>query len=612
MHDLNEILVFDLETTLDHKTIHMSAWDTIKRGSDGRWTYVTETSQDVSWCRDMEDFRSPYTDAYAVAGHNSITFDCPVLHKVAKFGLELSMQVDTLLLAQMLYPDNLGGHSLAKLVHLVGEEKMVSPDFETFTPEMVTYGKHDVFITCKLLVHLLNRFEDEKFSWSSYEMEREVKVEVALQEDNGFRLNIQKATLFRADLNDRVQQIEEQVKKVFYPQIEPIKGTPKARLEEVFDLETTARVAARFGIELKPTGKTNLYRITPVNLGSRPQLAQRLIHAGWQPIKYTALSLEAYNKSQDKADLTPIIDESTLEDSTVPEAKLLSERFKLTKTLAFVDKWLELVRDNGRVHGRVMSIGAPTARMSHFLPNMAQVPKVGKIKGQAHEDDMGFLCRDCWYVEDGNVLTGVDASGLELRALAHYANDPEMSKEILDGDIHTKNQEAVGLETRDQAKTFIYAWLYGGGPAKLGAIAGKGAGWGKTAKTKLIKRWKGIGKLLESLEWYIERGYVPGIDGRKLYIRKAHATLNTLLQGCGAIVMKQALLHCTRDLREAGIWFKVVANVHDEFQIEHRPEDTEQVQKIAKEAIVKAGVTLGLRVPLAGEAKTGASWAHTH
>ena len=69
------------------------------------------------------------------------------------------------------------------------------------------------------------------------------------------------------------------------------------------------------------------------------------------------------------------------------------------------------------------------------------------------------------------MLVGSDLSGIELRCLAHYMQDDDYTRELLDG-TSTKNQQAAGLPTRNNAKTFIYATLYGAGPAKIGSIVG--------------------------------------------------------------------------------------------------------------------------------------------
>lgn len=151
----------------------------------------------------------------------------------------------------------------------------------------------------------------------------------------------------------------------------------------------------------------------------------------------------------------------------LPDAKIIAEYLLLQKRVAQVKSWLELVQEDGKVHGKVLTLRAVTGRMAHNSPNVAQVPAVYSPYGKE--------CRECWTVASpNNVLVGCDASSLELRVLAHYLGDTKFIKEVVEGDIHTANQNAAGLETRDQAKTFIYAFIYGAGPAKIGSIVG---GW---------------------------------------------------------------------------------------------------------------------------------------
>ena len=105
---------------------------------------------------------------------------------------------------------------------------------------------------------------------------------------------------------------------------------------------------------------------------------------------------------------------------------------------------------------------------------------------------------------------------------------------------------------------------------------------------------------------------LPGLDGRKLRVRSAHSALNTLLQSAGAIVMKKALVLLYNDIKRNKLDAHAVGNIHDEWQLEVRPDQAEQVAQLGIAAIVRAGVELGLRCPLNGEAKVGQSWKETH
>jgi DNA polymerase I-like protein with 3'-5' exonuclease and polymerase domains len=238
--------------------------------------------------------------------------------------------------------------------------------------------------------------------------------------------------------------------------------------------------------------------------------------------------------------------------------------------------------------------------MTHNKPNLAQIPSLK-------------IARECFTVEDGNVLVGCDASGLELRCLAHYMNDDNYTKQILEGDIHSFNQHAAGLPERFMAKTMIYGLIYGAGDAKLGQIVGGGAKEGKKIRDTFLTQLPALRNLINKAKGIAQRTKrINGIDGRMIKVDEDYKVLNRLLQSCGAIVMKVAVRNCCHKLDDLGIFYKLVAQVHDEVQIEARPEDAEVVGQVARQAIIDAGVELNMRCPMDAEYRIGANWSATH
>ena len=196
---------------------------------------------------------------------------------------------------------------------------------------------------------------------------------------------------------------------------------------------------------------------------------------------------------------------------------------------------------------------------------------------------------------------------------AHYMDDDAYTTEVVSGDIHTANQKAAGLQTRNQAKTFIYAFLYGAGSAKIGKIVNGNAKEGQKLITSFLQNTPKLQKLREKVaRYYDSKGRLPGLDGRVLHVRSEHSALNTLLQGAGAIVMKQALVLLDKQLKSMKIKYKFVVNVHDEWQLEVEESRAEEVGRLGTQAIVDAGVVLEMRCPLAGEFKVGNNWKETH
>jgi len=311
----------------------------------------------------------------------------------------------------------------------------------------------------------------------------------------------------------------------------------------------------------------------------------------------------------------PKIDEQTLTSIDHPIAKDLLDYLMVTKRLGQLSEgqnaWLKLQK-NGILHGKVNTNGAVTGRCTHSSPNLAQVP--------SSRLEYGEKCRELFTVRNGYKLVGCDASGLELSMLAHYMafyDGGQYAKIVTEGDVHTVNQQAAGLETRDQAKTMIYALLYGAGDQKMGQIIGGGAAEGQKLKRKFFSSLPALARLQADVQRKVKHGgELIGLDGRILPIRSSHAALNMLLQSAGAVVMKVALIqlfHLLNGLRwQHGREYAFVANIHDEFQAEVTPDKAETFGKLAVESIQHAGKQLKLNVRLDGEFKIGNNWAETH
>jgi DNA polymerase I-like protein with 3'-5' exonuclease and polymerase domains len=191
------------------------------------------------------------------------------------------------------------------------------------------------------------------------------------------------------------------------------------------------------------------------------------------------------------------------------------------------------------------------------------------------------------------------------------------AKVLLEGDIHTVNQHAAGLPTRDDAKRFIYGYLYGAGDAKVGEIVGKGAAEGKKLKAAFLKKTPALAKLKEAISAVLKKQkYLKGIDGRVLSVRSEHAALNTLLQSAGALLVKQATVNLYKELTKRGYqWgtdWAMVAHVHDEYQLHVREDLATEIAGVAVWSFQQAGRDFNWRCPLDGEAKIGANWCETH
>ena len=571
------MIFLDIETNLKHDTI---------------WLCVTKhnTTGEVRHWREADSLQQ-YLDGEQVVGHNIIGFDAPVLKKVWGVVIPDNMLVDTLVMSRLYKPDidivipeqgkAPSPHSLEAWGYRLGSHKIGFTDFDGgWTQEMATYCEQDVLLLEDLYNHLTTVMVKEGFSLQSIQLEHDVAIICRDMEDNGFMLDIEKAMVLNATLSGRMSDIEEDMQKVFPPIVEQ-----------------------RFS---EKTGKQLKDKVTVFNPGSRQQIAERLAGLG-----------VVFTKKTEKGNV--IVDEAVLEKIDLPEAKLVAEYLMIQKRVAQISSWLELVGDDGRVHGRVTTNGAVTGRATHSSPNMAQVPAVGS--------PFGAECREMWRVPKGYKQVGVDLSGIELRCLGHYLNDQEWMTELLKGDIHWFNAQSFGLvdkgtvkddnnpehkKARNVTKTLTYGVLYGAGAAKAGSIVGGNSSKGKKLIDSFINNTPGLSALKKKISRLMAKGHLPALDGRRVWVRSEHAALNTLLQSAGAIVAKQWLIESTKLLQEKGINAKLLAFVHDETQWEVREDQAEEAARLIEQAATKAGEALKFRCPVNAEGKVGDNWKQTH
>lgn len=594
-------LIFDIETNGLLKTVDKLHCIAI---------FDTETEELKSYSKGtLKEGLERLMKAEELIGHNIVKYDIPTLQKLYPSFNPKCKIFDTLLMSKLVYPDigelddrNIrkgvfpkklrGKYSLKawgyRLKEYKGDYCEQEDCWAEWSIDMQRYCEQDVMVTKKLYSLL----KTKEISESSIEIEHKFAKIIGLQEQRGVCFDKQKAVEFAGKLIKEKADIERELKLAFPNEIREETFIPKVNNKTKGYIKGQPFIK-RFEIEFNPS--------------SRQMLAERLIKKySWKPTKLSPTGL-------------PVIDEEVISELNYPEAPLLQRYFLVTKTLGQLadgrNAWLKLENDSV-IYGGVDTIGAVTGRCTHNSPNLAQVP--------SGHSAFGKECRELFKARKGWRFIGCDASGLELRMLAHYMNDEDYTHEILHGDIHTANQKAAGLPTRDNAKTFIYGFLYGAGDEKVGSITGKGSAEGKRIKAKFLKSLPKLAKLTKGVKQRIsEKGYLKGIDGRILKVREQYKGLNVLLQSAGAIVMKKALCILYDDCVSKGWitdnWYLAddnliyfILNIHDEYQAEVAPEIVDEYKKLAVEAIKKAGLFFNMRCPLDGEAKEGNNWYETH
>lgn len=603
------------------------------------------------------------SSAAMIVGHNIVDYDLWAISKIFPRWTTKAIVRDTMLCTRLMWTDLketdltsikrgsmmstalVGKHSLEAWGVRLGVLKGAfgkTADWSAWSEEMQRYCEQDVEVTHALWEAIVRK----KWSEESIQLEHDFAEIISKMSRYGVAFDSQRAIALANQLTVEREAIREDLVRVFPPTKIQMKKPAGYTVFDAHgqayrncDTKAEANKACNgvWGGTIVPCSPR--IKEIPFNPGSRKQIAERLKALGWQPTKKTDGGSDA-------------ADEKVLESLPYPEAKLLAKFFMLEKRLGQIrdgdNAWLKLER-NGRIHGRLITNGAVTGRCAHHSPNLGQVPSVGS--------EHGTECRACFLASPPKVMVGDDASGLELRCLSHYLaayDGGEYVKAVTGPDIHTVNQAAFGLEPGKEgryfSKTGIYCKVYGGGPEKLGsslvrlapeheskaqamqlpkwAIKSLGrtgkvtkarvADWkrGKYAAEQIEKNIKGFDRLMSAVAIAAkERGYLVGLDGRRLKVRSAHSALNTLLQSAGALLVKKATVLWYRKLSskyKTPEDFALVLHVHDEIQAEARPELAQEVGETFVWAIQEAGRLWNFRCPLNGEFKIGNNWAETH
>lgn len=653
------MLVFDCETDgLLHELTKLHCL-VIRDTLTGETTRYNDQNNGQRPIREGIERLEAATDAGTpIMGHNVIKFDVPAIQKVYPwFNPTLRFVLDSMVLARLTYPDLWdidaklrnkgfpGQHTNKQSLEAWGYRLGIlkgeyTGGWAAWSQEMEDYNVQDVVVTDALWVFLREKCKVPTSS-EALSLEMAVAPILARQERYGFYFDQEAAAALYVKLSKRRLELEAILKARFKPFYVP-NGAVRRPTKEVktqnealglnykapiYEKGTKPVVGAKrtprklIGYKFKTCDTWADAPYSPIKLvefnpASRDHVANRLTRMyGWKPVQFTD-------------DGKPKVDEGVLKGLPFPEANTIDEYFTVEKRIGQLAEGaqacLKKVGKDSRMHGAVNTNGTVTGRMSHSHPNVAQTP--------ANHNPYGKEFRACYRASDGKELVGVDAAALEGCCLAHYMaiyDGGEYAIVVTSGrkedgtDVHSVTMKALEIDSRDDAKTWYYAYLYGAGDAKLGSVLTKLAQSNKTAKRgkqsreNFQKNLPALGKLADAVKARAKKlKYLKGLDGRWLLVRSDHAALNTLLQSAGAVLMKRALVILDATLQKEGyvpgVNYEFVANVHDEWQIECDIGLGSSIGPLAVNAIREAGESFRFRCPLSGEARVGRTWADTH
>jgi len=538
--------------------------------------------------------------ADTLCGHNVLAFDLPCIKKLhPDFNTDGIKVVDTLVLSRLIRADLknedfstqwttakalpkrlYGSHSLEAWGLRLGVHKGdfgKDADWSVWSEDMHSYMVQDTFVTYKIWEALA----PDEWSQESIEFEHRIAELCYRIGTAGWTFDTDKASELYGQLAAEKLKLASELRDLFPPWVVEEEFIPKVN-------------NSKLGyVKGEPFIKTKTVDFNP-NSRKHIEFCLRKKY-DWKPKEFTP--------SGDAK-----IDETTLGTLDYPEAQKLARSFMLQKRLGQLaegnNAWLKLA-DNGKLYHSINPNGAVTGRATHHNPNLAQVPSA--------RAEFGKECRELFTVPDDHVLVGSDLSGLELRCLAHYMRDDAYADEVLNGDIHTANMHSFGLTSRSESKVAAYCLIYGGGDRRLGEVIGKGPAEGRAMRDRFMRNTPAYANLVRNVKAVMKsKGYLTGLDGRKLYIRSEHAALNTLLQSAGALICKRWLELIDQNIRQQNIPAYIVGWIHDECQIAVRKGYEQDVCDISGRCAREAGESFKFRLPINAEAAVGQNWAATH
>ena len=595
---------------------------------DKIWMLVMQdiTTEEVYSYSDYNDKLPPLTEgldrlsnAKIIAGHNVIGFDLPVMKRLLGWVPSDSTKIwDTFLMSQLCKYQRGHLHGLKGWGGFFEYPKGDHEDWSCYSDEMLTYCIRDVELNLKVYQRVSKEasilMKQNPMFLQALELEHDFALVNAEITENGWKFNMRKAESLYEEILDRMEHIED----VLNPQLGTVAvmrgnrevdqiikkdGSYYKRVVDWFELAEDIKAS-----DGNIAGPYTRVEFKEVKLGQMDEVKKFLLDKGWKPDDWTVKKINGTWIKQ-----SPKLTDSSLK----PLGEIgtyISDYYMLRNRLATVEGWIASVNDeekfnDGRLHGSMFTIGTPSFRCRHRT--IVNIPGVYAPYGKE--------MRSLLTCEKGSKVVGADSAGNQFRGLCHYIGDDKFTNEVINGDVHQRNADILGI-SRPQAKTFIYAYLFGAGPAKLGeAISGKkSAKIGKEADATFKATLPGLKVLKDTLEDEFRmsmmktgQGFIMGADGRRVMVASEHQTLNYLLQTLEGITCKAALVYAYKKIKELNLDAYPVLFYHDEVAFVAKESDAEAVKQICVEAFREAPKSVGVMC-MDGDGQIGDSYADVH
>jgi len=557
----------------------------------------------------------PYMEAAErIIGHNFIRYDAPAIEKVMGYKIPNEKIYDTLIMSRLNQFNRIGKHSMKSWGENLGFPKGDYSDWSKYTPEMMTYCIQDVNVN-EAIYHKIVREANIIMEATSGRYQKAIDVEhkmsyyTAKQCDNGWEFDQEGKIELMKLIQDELTTIESTVEPLLGSitvMIDKEPKTPKYKKNGEYTAVSARVLSEYLGNYIDPSDAlkvpppilagTEFQRsvLTPARIGNQDHLKEYLEREGivWDDWNFKKVD-GSFIKTSAKLTTTALT-------RMGPTGVMIDRFFTLRARLSVLTGW-EKMYWNDRLHGDVIDIGAATGRQTHI--GIANIPSPKAAYGSE--------IRKLFKVPEGKTIISADGASYQARIMAHFTKDKEFIKEITIGDIHQKNADAIGC-SRAEAKPFFFAWAFGAGGRKLASILGIPESAGNKAKNKFLNRWPTLRDLTKRSQVAAQRGYLYGVDGRKIIVEESYKAFCYLIQGTEAIIFKHTIVDINEEFEAANIKFLQLLAYHDECSWEIDPVDAGQAEGIIRRCFEETPKKFGITLMCAGDVKCGKDYLEVH
>ncbi len=605
-------LVYDIETNGLLDTVN-TIWLAVVKDIDTNEVFTFSDYDATS--KPLNELVPFLNKATVLIGHNIIAYDNVVMHKLLNWNPPSTIKmIDTMIISQMNNFRREGKHSLKNFGAILKDAKGESPDFLKYSPEMKTYAIQDVNLNHKVYKYVVNEaqtlIKNRPTFKTALQTEHAIAQICSEQVKNKWKFDTPLAKKHYEYLTSEMKKIEDKVNPTLKPRKVYVDKEDKTAkyLQDGRLSSVSARMLSQFLGKVvnqedthlwDPKKKFRRFTMVEADLGNMDQVRGMLLDANWKPTQFTPKG-------------EPKITEDSIHTIEGDIGKEILHYYSLRSRHSVLKGWIELAEANdNRVYVESFNIGTPTFRQRHS--KIVNVPSSNSFFGKE--------MRELFVADQDKVMVGCDSSGNQIRALGHYLNNKDVNEHILNGDIHQRTADIVGVP-RNVAKSILYATIFGAGLAKLGKMV---LGYddlekGRDVKNKLYTVYPGLKELTKRLNNFFHTteykngiGFVPALDGRKIYAESSFKLLNYLLQAFEAITVKTAVVNAFKMFKEEKLNVDMLGLIHDEVQCQCNPQDLKRVKEILEYSFGEyITTTLELNIKMAGEAKSGNNWFETH